>query len=988
MSKKSILIILVSVLSVMITQISKAAVITVTTTQDKLPGSLRAAITEANRNGQDDIINLPAGRYFLDHGANENRNTSGDLDIFNSQTITIRGENTRTTIIDGYEHDRVLHILDGTVSIYGVTFQGGNSRDSDGGGIYNNGELTLINCVVRNNGTGNDNKAGGGIYNNGSLVLTNCTIYNNTTGDGNFGNWGTDGGDGAGICNNQHLTLTNCTISNNKTGDGGDANWCRGGNGGDGGGIYNNSGCTASITSCTIGGNQTGKGGWLDFNPPGCIHPSDGSPGRGGGIYNIGSVIIKNTIIANNTGDGPDCNGTLNSQGYNLIQKTGQCNIRGIKKGNITGKDPLLRGLDDNGGPTKTQALRQGSPAIDAGNSFGITNDQREFVRPHDIPGIPDVNDGSDIGAYEYESYLPSPYYNLSGKITCYGMGLPGVTLVFSNNGGAAATGADGNYSHPVPYSWSGTVTPAKEGYTFNPSSRNYTAVITNQPNQDFTAISIIPPQISLNRTQLYFGADTSGKQTGPQSFLISNSGGGILNWTAVVYTSGDNWLICNPASGTGSALVTVSINPSGLLPGTHQGTITAANPNAINSPQTVNVTLTMYDAGSTNLPFGSFDTPSDGSVVAGSIPLTGWVIDNIGIENIKIYRDPLAGEGSGLIYIGNAVMVEGARPDIETVYPAYPNNYKAGWGYLMLTNGLPEQGNGTFTLYAKATDKEGNTVTLGSKTITCDNAHAVKPFGSIDTPAQGGTASGGNYVNNGWALTPLPNTIPINGSTITVWVDGIPLGRPVYNESRPDVAALFPTCNNSAGAGGHFLLDTRAYPNGVHTIAWTVAENGGNADGIGSRYFSIQNTGTDLSRRGDATFSAWSPVFDSGSAVSDSWSSIADRYGAVRVKKGFNADMEANEMYPDEEGVTHIEIRELERVEIHLSPGTVNISPLPIGSTLDVGRGIFYWQPGPGFIGDYEFIFLTRERNGETVKTPITVKINPKSQRGGKGHE
>jgi len=986
MSKKSILIILLSVLSVIVTQISEAAVIDVTTTLDKVPGSLRAAITESNRNGQDDIINIPAGRYFLGHGANENRNASGDLDINTSQTITIRGENTRTTIIDANAQDRVLHILDGAVSIYGVTFQGGNSRDNDGGGIYNNGELTLINCVVRNNGTGSDIKAGGGIYNNGSLVLSNCTIYNNTTRDGYYGK---SGGDGGGIYNKKILTLTNCTICDNKNGNGGDDD-CYGGNGGNGGGIFNNSGGSIVITSCTISSNSAGVHGSYSGDDPMCRWPSDGDDGRGGGICNYGSVIIKNTIIANNTGDGPDCNGTLNSQGYNLIQNTGQCKIMGIKIGNITGKDPLLRGLDDNGGPTKTQALRQGSPAIDAGNSFGITNDQRGFVRPHDIPGIPDVNDGSDIGAYEYESFLPSPYYNLSGKITYYGMGLPGVTLVFSNNGGAAAAGADGNYSHPLPYSWSGTVTPAKEGYTFNPSSRNYTAVITDRPNQDFAAISILPPQISLSRTQLYFGADTSGKQTGPQSFLISNSGGGILNWTAVATTSDDNWLTCNPASGTGSAMVTVSISPSGLLPGTHQGTITAADPNAMNSPQTVYVTLTIYDAGSTNLPFGSFDTPSDGAVVMGSIPLTGWAIDNIGIENVKIYRDPLAAEGSGLIYIGNAVMVEGARPDIETAYPAYPNNYKAGWGYLMLTNGLPEQGNGTFTLYAKAADKEGNIVTLGSKTIACDNAHAVKPFGSIDTPAQGGTASGGNYVNNGWALTPLPNTIPTNGSTITVWVDGVSLGHPAYNENRPDVAALFPTYNNSAGAGGHFLLNTTNYPNGVHTIAWTVSDNGGNADGIGSRYFTIQNTGNQgAGKKGRAE------ARKSGRAEKDescrgepACSPVSDRYSPVRVKKGFNAGIEANEMYPDEEGVTHIEIRELERVEILFSPGVVNISTLPIGSTLDVGRGIFYWQPGPGFIGDYEFIFLSRERNGETVKTSIAVKINPKFQRGGNNHE
>ena len=78
-----------------------------------------------------------------------------------------------------------------------------------------------------------------------------------------------------------------------------------------------------------------------------------------------------------------------------------------------------------------------------------------------------------------------------------------------------------------------------------------------------------------------------------------------------------------------------------------------------------------------------------------------------------------------------------------------------------MLTNFLPNGGNGTFTLSALATDKEGNTVLLGTKTITCSNATAVKPFGTIDTPALGGDASGNMFLSFGWVLTPLPKTIP-----------------------------------------------------------------------------------------------------------------------------------------------------------------------------------------------------------------------------------
>ena len=83
--------------------------------------------------------------------------------------------------------------------------------------------------------------------------------------------------------------------------------------------------------------------------------------------------------------------------------------------------------------------------------------------------------------------------------------------------------------------------------------------------------------------------------------------------------------------------------------------------------------------------------------------------------------------------------------------------NTRAGWGFMVLTNMLPNQGNGTYLFYMHAQDRDGNTTLLGTRTITCANASATKPFGAIDTPTQGGTASGASFVNFGWALTPQP---------------------------------------------------------------------------------------------------------------------------------------------------------------------------------------------------------------------------------------
>jgi hypothetical protein len=1159
----------------------QGAVIEVTTTQDHVVGSLRAAITAANSNNENDTIHLPAGTYILVGQADENGNAGGDLDINNTLSITIIGESAEKTFIDGNGNDRILHILRGTVSISNVTIQNGKTSDggtyydlngADGGGIYNNGTLSLTNCSIDNNKCGRGYEGyyhiagfgcpgggghGGGIYNSGSLTLTGCTIANNSAGDcggafyccsvpsgghggaiynsstgsqvlnncairnnksgngfermldedvnnnggegggifnegsqelincsitfnrtgrgnsfcggseegrcghgagiynsgvstieksiinnntngvsdsgseirfngngagiynsgeftiidssinnnntsqggsggGIFHHLGTltlircsitnnktgngmeyynpNGGSGGGIYNEDILSLINCTVSGNNTGNGSSSEYRNGGNGGDGGGICNFG--TLNLKNSTIVNNTTGSGG-SGGNDPG---DEDGRFGFGGGIYNpepTGIVNIKNTIVANNQvktgGEGADAWGTLNSQGYNLVKNTNYCFITGVLIGNITSVDPLLGPLADNGGPTQTHALLTGSPAIDAGNSKGIPLDQRGVSRPVDIPGIINVSDGADIGAYEYECFI-----TISGTITYGETGLPGVTLTFSNNGGATATDKQGNYSHAVPTGWSGTVTPSCTGFYFSPADRNYTSINTDKTNQDFIAIPAVPPRISLNRTRLNFGAAASGCQTGAQPLLINNSGAGILTWAVSVNAY---WLNCTPTSGTGSAVVTVSINPLSLMPGTYTAAISIEDPNAANSPQIIQVTLILYDTSSIHSPLGTFETPIDGSTVRSSVPVTGWVIDNIGIEYVKIFRKAVAGEGSGLVYIGDAVLVEGARPDVEAAYPGYPENYKAGWGYMLLTNMLPNQGNGTFTLYAKTADKEGNVLTLGTKTIKGDNAHAVKPFGAIDTPTQGGTASGSNYVNFGWALTPLPNTIPIDGSTIKVWVDGIPLGHPVYNRYRKDIAALFPGYNNSAGAVGYYYLDTGKYENGVHTIAWSVTDDAGNTDGIGSRYFTIQNTSTSASDRSLAVSGLqWLNANVNSDRIP------GEDVQTLRIRKGYNLNIEPDFIYPDDSGNMTIEIKELERLEIHLyestmniEPGTLNVIPLPIGAALDHERGIFAWQPGPGYLGDYELAVVGKTRTGEIMRKFINIRIRPK---------
>ncbi|MGD2087347.1 MAG: Ig-like domain-containing protein [Candidatus Aminicenantes bacterium] len=502
--------------------------------------------------------------------------------------------------------------------------------------------------------------------------------------------------------------------------------------------------------------------------------------------------------------------------------------------------------------------------------------------------------------------------------------------------------------------------------------------------------LQIQTPVISLDRTRLNFGFPANSSIPISQTFSISSnrSGSDTVDWQISVST-GAHWLSCTPAAGTGSGIITVTVNPSGLSGGQLSAVITVSPTGTATSSRTVLIVVNVYAPGSTGVPFGEFSTPMDGSTVMSSIPVTGWVLDDIKVDSVKIYRD---GE-PGLVYIGEAVLVEGARPDVEQAYPDYPFNYKAGWGYMLLTNFLPNSGNGNFKIHAFAADIEGNQVNLGTKTITCENAHAVKPFGALDTPTQGGVASGSSFVNWGWVLTPLPNRIPTDGSYIKVWVDGVSLGNPVYNLYREDIALLFPKYYNSNGAGGYFYLDTTQYANGVHTLQWTATDDGGNTDGIGSRYFTIQNT-TNNARvmgRGPGDLPpCLNPHVDEQNDY------------PFRILKGYSYEDYPQPIYPEENGVIEVKIKELERVEIHLSEGTRELAPLsncsmsstnqwqgskvigsrlgalPVGSTLDGKRGIFYWQPGPGFVGEYRLVFFKKDQHGNVTRKKILVEIIP----------
>jgi hypothetical protein len=488
-------------------------------------------------------------------------------------------------------------------------------------------------------------------------------------------------------------------------------------------------------------------------------------------------------------------------------------------------------------------------------------------------------------------------------------------------------------------------------------------------------------PSMTLDRSSLYFGAETTGtlflRQTSTQTVRLTQSGAGVVTWIA---TSNVPWMTVSPSSGTGSATLNLNAQFVNGLPGA--GSITGAVSIAFTGagvpagPLTVG--LNLYAPNSPAAPIGAVDTPTDGLAgVTGSIAVTGWAVDDIEVTAVRIVRDPIAGEGSGLIHIGNAVFVDGSRTDIAGIFTTTPRRTRGGWGYLMLTNFLPALGNGTFRIHAYADDSEGHATLLGSRTITCTNSTAIAPFGAIDTPDQGATIGGAAYANFGWVLSRGPaRAHPANG-TVTVLVDGVAAGSPGGWVSRSDLSALFPAAAypGVTNALGVATLDTTSLSNGLHTLAWVVTDSAGQSAGVGSRYFTVQN--------------ASGPI-DAGAIAASELALAPQDRSDIAARRGYDLSAPFRRVSAST-GRATIHGEEMDRFEVALgaiADGTSidgylrtadGLAALPAGSHLDAATGVFTWQPGVGFLRDYDLVFVRRRGATLISRQDLHIVINPK---------
>lgn len=263
----------------------------------------------------------------------------------------------------------------------------GNNSIINGGGIYNGNDDIMISDTTFDGNSSESTSAA--IYSGGSSSvdthIERCLFVNNSA---------LYYAAGFSAASGQH-TIIDSTFTGNTCGFAGYG--CA---------IITSALPTVTIDNCTFSDNENTSGG------PTALH-----------VYN-GTVTVSHSIFAGGTG-GPSCSGTVVSGDYNIENGTSCAFAAG---GDLPSTDPLLAPLADNGGPSLTQALLPGSPAIDGGDPTGACTptDQRGAPRPTD--GDAGGTAECDIGAFELAPVADLSISKDDGQSTA----VPGTNTVYT----------------------------------------------------------------------------------------------------------------------------------------------------------------------------------------------------------------------------------------------------------------------------------------------------------------------------------------------------------------------------------------------------------------------------------------------------------------------------------------------------------------------------------------------------------------------------
>ncbi len=192
-----------------------------------------------------------------------------------------------------------------------------------------------------------------------------------------------------------------------------------------GGALYNGWDSYSSLVGSTLTLNSASNGGAISNGDYGTLVLRNSTVSRNeatsfaGGIYNAFGyswITLVNSTVAFNVNSNLYAgfeSGTVNLQGAIVAYPIGGSNCDGMSywfdagpssfddDGSCASASFITAGVDfdldlrNNGGPTATHALLDGSVAVDTGGLCGVANDQRGFAR----------DDGAcDAGAYEFDA--------------------------------------------------------------------------------------------------------------------------------------------------------------------------------------------------------------------------------------------------------------------------------------------------------------------------------------------------------------------------------------------------------------------------------------------------------------------------------------------------------------------------------------------------------------------------------------------------------
>jgi hypothetical protein len=543
---------------------------------------LQADVAQANSDNAGDTINFSC---------------SGDIKL--SSTLTITGSMTidgsgQSVTLDGQNQMEVLDASSSDLTLNALIIADGSvpGNGGTGGGIFNSGTLSISNSTLSGNSVG-EYGSGGGIANNigGTLTISSSTLSNNSA---------PYSGDGGGIANfDGTVTIANSTIATNSATSGG--------------GIANFDG-TVTIANSTIATNSASVGG-------------------GGGIYNAsGTVSSDGSIVAENTGG--DCLnfGSLQDNGYNLDSDS-SC----FTAPTSLHTNPQLATLVNNGGPTQTMALQQGSPAIDViptSTNFCPKTDQRGNARPDNGETT------CDMGAYEFSDPVDNDLglTNMPSNITTNATSPQGAVVTYTP---PSVVDED----NPLP---TATCLPAS-GSTFAIGQTTVTCSVSdsddsNSPvSQSFSVtvqpvLSVNVSNVTASEGSAFTGVVATGTAYGSSNPLSATISWGDGNSSTVSITPNPDGSYSVSGSHTyaeeGSYALSVSVKDSGSLSTSGNGTATVSD---------AALTLTHFVAGGARDGYAAlgatFSDADPNGQVADYVATVNWGDGNT--STVKVYKNP-----------------------------------------------------------------------------------------------------------------------------------------------------------------------------------------------------------------------------------------------------------------------------------------------------------------------------------------------------------